>query len=166
MSWEEWDQLKADAKARGTAHMQLNHLADPVDGGGSSSSYGDLKVSNSDLAQIGKEAHSLYDQLWNKARVAQSTSESAAGDLTKQGFTLGKGLKHVAQRWDDQLTSLLDACAQISNHMHTTQKIHTGDDGYIARAMSSIDALDAGFDDRVGEPGKKNPVYSPPKKKQ
>lgn len=25
--------------------------------------------------------------------------------------------------------------------------------------MSSIDALDAGFDERVGEPGQKNPAY-------
>ncbi|MFI9806697.1 hypothetical protein ACIHEJ_20450 [Streptomyces sp. NPDC052301] len=164
MSWAEWDQLKADAAARGSAHMQLNHLADP--GGGGSSTYGDLKVSNGDLAEIGKEAHSLYDQLWNKARVAQSSSESAAGDLSKQGFTLGKGLKHVAQRWDDQLTSLLDACAQISNHMHVTKTIHAGDDGYIGRAMSGIDVLDTGFEDRVGDPGKKNPVYYPQKKKQ
>ncbi|GGS78903.1 hypothetical protein [Streptomyces cinerochromogenes] len=162
MAWDEWEQLKTGAKERGSTRMQLNHLADPIDTG--SSTYGDLKVSNSDLVAIGKEAHSLYDQLWNKARVAQSTSESAAGDLAKQGFTLGKGLKHVAQRWDDQLRSLLDACAQISNHMHVTKKIHSGDDGYIGRQMSSIDALDAGFDDRAGEPGRKNPVYYPEKK--
>ncbi|MEU8971540.1 hypothetical protein AB0D11_20105 [Streptomyces monashensis] len=128
--------------------MPDNHLADP--GGGGSSTYDDLKVSNSDLAEIGKEAHSLHDQLWNKGRVAQSTSESVAGDLTKQGFTLGKGLQHVTQRWDDQLTSLLDACAQISNHMHLTQKIHSGNDGHIANVLSSIDTLDAGFDDREG----------------
>jgi hypothetical protein len=164
VAWDEWERLKADAKERGTTHMQLNHLADPVDGGGRPSTYGDLKVSNSDLAQIGREAHSLYTQLWNKARVAQSTSESAAGDLTKQGFSLGKGLKHVAQRWDDQLKSLLDACAQISNHMHVTQKIHSGDDGYIGRQMSSIVTLEAGFDDRVGAPGEKNPVYYPKQK--
>ncbi|KOX02088.1 hypothetical protein [Streptomyces sp. NRRL B-3648] len=163
MAWDEWEQLKADARADGAARMRLNHVADPV-GGGGTSTYGDLKVSNADLAAIGKEAHALYDQLWNKARVAQPTSESAAGDLAKQGFTLGRGLKHVAQRWDDQLRSLLDACAQISNHLHVTKRIHSGDDGHIGRQLSSIDTLDAGFDDRAGEPGRKNPVYYPEKK--
>ncbi|MGY9068559.1 hypothetical protein [Streptomyces sp. CAS3] len=164
MAWDEWEQLKSDAAARGSgsARMQLNHVA-PIEG---STTYGDLKVTNADLAAIGKEAHSLYDQLWKKARVAQPASESAAGDLTTQGFTLGKGLKHVHQRWEDQLNSLLDACAQIANHMHVTQKIHGGNDGYIARTMSSIDTLDAGFDDRVGAPGKKNPVYEDPKPKK
>ncbi|WP_225833848.1 hypothetical protein [Streptomyces sp. NK08204] len=164
MAWDEWEQLKADAADRHPARMQLNHLPDPGTGG--TSAYGDLKVSDADLAQIGKEAHSLYDQLQHKARVAQSSSESAAGDLAGQGFLLGKGLKHVARRWDEQLTSLLDACGQISNHMHVTKRIHAGDDGYIGRAMSSIDTLDAGFDERVGAPGKKNPVYyGHPKKK-
>ncbi|MFH9943929.1 MULTISPECIES: hypothetical protein [Streptomyces] len=162
MAWDEWEQLKAGAKERGSTHMQLNQLA-PIEG---STTYGDLKVTNDDLAAIGKEAHSLYNQLSKRGRVAQTTSESAAGDLTKQGFTLGKGLKHVHQRWEDQLTSLLDACAQISNHMHVTQKIHSGDEGYIARTMSSIDTLDAGFDDRVGPPGKKNPVYESPQPKK
>lgn len=37
--------------------------------------------------------------------------------------------------------------------------MHAGDDHYIQRQMSSIDTLDAGFDERVGEPGKKNPAY-------
>ncbi|MFI9246850.1 hypothetical protein ACIGXF_30755 [Streptomyces sp. NPDC053086] len=163
MPWEEWNRLVTDAKDRGSTKTQLNHLADP--GGGGSSTYGDLKVGNADLVRIGKEAHSLHDQLRTKARVAQSATESAAADLAKQDFRLGKALKHVARRWDEQLTSLQDACAQISHHMHVTQKIHGGDDGHIGRAMSSIDTLDAGFDDRVGEPGDKNPVYYPKKER-
>jgi hypothetical protein len=32
--------------------------------------------------------------------------------------------------------------------------------------MSSIDVLDAGFDERVGEPGKQNPVYGEPSRKK
>ncbi|MGZ0202925.1 hypothetical protein ACNFR7_22395 [Streptomyces sp. RM1] len=164
MAWDEWERLKTDAAQRsaGSPRMQLNHVA-PMEG---STTYGDLKVTNADLAAIGKDARDLYDQLWKRARVAQATSESAAGDLTEQGFALGAGLKHVHQRWEDQLKSLLDACAQIANHMHVTQKIHSGDDGYIARSMSSIDTLDAGFDDRVGPPGRKNPVYETPKPKK
>ncbi|GAA0929834.1 hypothetical protein [Streptomyces thermoalcalitolerans] len=170
MAWEEWESLKAQAAERRSTQMQLNQ----VDGGdgryGSPAlpdKYGDLKVKNTELQKIGKSAHHLYNQLWDKARVALPSSDSAAADLSKQGFALGVGLQHVSNRWEEQLKSLMDACAHISNHMRLTKKLHAGDDGYIQRKMSSIDVLDAGFDERVGKPGSKNPIYgSPPKKKE
>ncbi|MGW2745702.1 hypothetical protein [Streptomyces sp. NPDC001450] len=159
MAWDEWEQLKAQAVEGQSAHMQLNQ----VDGGGGytaqPSQTGDLKVGHADLVRIGGAAHHLYNQLWDKARVAVPGSDSAAGDLSKQGFAVGSGLEHVSNRWDEQLKSLMDACAQISNHMQVTKSIHANDDNYIQRQMSSIDALDAGFDERVGAPGEKNPVY-------
>jgi hypothetical protein len=166
VAWEEWEQLKADAAERHATHMQLNQ----VDGGGGGhtgmpDTTGDLKVGHADLVNIGKHAHGLYDKLWNKARTATPSSHKAAGNLLKQGFSLGAGLQHVADRWEEQLASLRDACAHISNHLQVTRKIHAGDEQYIQRQMSSIDALDAGFDERVGGPGKKNPVYGTPDKK-
>ncbi|MFJ8546256.1 hypothetical protein ACIRFH_30500 [Streptomyces sp. NPDC093586] len=166
MAWNEWEQLKADTLRRqqGSVHMQLNQ----VDGGGPSKpvQYGDLKVANDGLTKIGTAAFELYDQLWKKARVSVPSSESAAADLSKQGFALGAGLAHVSTRWDEQLKSLLDACAHISNHMRVTKKVHDGDEGYIQRQMSSIATLDAGFDERGGAPGEKNPIYGEPSKKK
>jgi hypothetical protein len=170
MAWDEWEQLKADALERqqGSARMQVNQL----DGGGGSGGpslpdkYGDLKVSNDGLTKIGKAAHELYDRLWGEARVAVPSSDSAAADLSKQGFALGAGLKHVSNRWEEQLKSLMDACAHISNHMRVTKKLHAGDEGYILRQMSSIAALDAGFDERVGAPGKNNEIYGERSKKK
>ncbi|MGW7786658.1 hypothetical protein [Streptomyces tricolor] len=162
MAWDEWERLKAQAAEGQSAHMQLNH----VDGGGGTygpytlpSKTGDLKVGHKDLEKIGSAAHHLYDQLWDKARVATPSSDSAAGDLSKQGFALGAALQHVSNRWEEQLKSLMDACAQISNHMQVTKAVHANDEHYIQRQMSSIDALDAGFDERVGVPGRKNSVY-------
>ncbi|MEV7815926.1 MULTISPECIES: hypothetical protein [Streptomyces] len=162
MAWDEWEQLKAQAAQGQSAHMQLNH----VDGGGGTygpyplpNKTGDLKVGHGDLVKIGSAAHHLYDQLWDKARVATPSSDSAAGDLSKQGFALGAGLQHVSNRWEEQLKSLMDACAQISNHMQVTKAVHANDENYIQRQMSSIDALDDGFDERVGVPGKKNSIY-------
>jgi hypothetical protein len=43
--------------------------------------------------------------------------------------------------------------------MQTTKAVHANDEHYIQRQMSSIDALDDGFDERVGAPGEKNSVY-------
>jgi len=162
MAWDEWEQLKTQAAERQSTQMQLNQL-DPGDGSpgiaGGPSKYGDLKVPNASLTKISKSAHTLYNKLWDKARVAVPSSDSAAGDLSKQGFALGAGLQHVSNRWEQQLKSLMDACAQITNHLQVSKKIHAGDDNYIMRQMSSIDALDAGFDERVGQPGKRNDVH-------
>ncbi|GAB7104862.1 hypothetical protein JCM4814A_31760 [Streptomyces phaeofaciens JCM 4814] len=162
MAWDEWEQLKSEAAADSETHMRLNQLdpgSGPVRPAPDPGQYGDLKVNQQDLAKIGTNAFKLYNDLWDKGRRAVPTSESAAGKLTTAGFALGGALQHVALRWDEQLGSLRDACAHISNHMTVTKKLHSGDDHYIRRQMSSIDLLDAGFDERVGEPGKQNPVY-------
>ncbi|MFI0238921.1 hypothetical protein [Streptomyces sp. NPDC016845] len=124
MAWDEWEQLKTDAAERQSTQMRLNQ----VDGGGSAApplpgKTGDLKVEDADLTKIGSHAKTLYDDLWNKARVADSSSSKAAGDLLGQGFSLGSGLQHVADRWGAQLKSLLDACAHISNHMQVTKQL-------------------------------------------
>ncbi|MET8248770.1 hypothetical protein ABZV31_32935 [Streptomyces sp. NPDC005202] len=164
MAWHEWEQLKAQAAERGSTRMRLNQL-DPGSGSGTPhdpDQYGDLKVSQGSLAVIGKHAFDLYNDLWNKGRRAVPSSEKAAGKLFDRGFALGAGLQHVATRWDEQLTSLRDACAHIANHMTVTKKLHADDDHYIRRQMSSIDALDAGFDERVGQPGEKNGIYGDP----
>ena len=157
MAWDEWEQLKSQATERQSTHMQLNQLEPGGGGGGTAnpSHYGDLKVSQSDLAKIGDHALTLYNNLWSKGRTAVPSSDKAAGDLSKQGFALGAGLQHVSTRWDEQLSSLRDACAHIANHMQVTKKLHAGDEHYIQRQMSSIDVLDAGFDERAADPGRK-----------
>ncbi|WP_405882873.1 hypothetical protein OG762_32495 [Streptomyces sp. NBC_01136] len=157
MAWDEWEQLKAQAAERQSAHMQLNS-ADAGSGGTYGpfvvpSKYGDLKVKNEDLTSIGSKAHTLYNDLWDKARVSIPSSDSAASDLTSQGFALGAVLQTVSTRWEEQLKSLMDACAQISNHLHVTKKLHSDDEGYIQRQMSSIDTLDKGFDSRADGSG-------------
>lgn len=168
VAWDEWEQLKSQAAERQSTQMQLNQL-DPGSGGRPApdpSKFGDLEASETELAKIGEHAFKLYNRLWNEARVAVPSSERAAGDLKTQGFDIGKGLDHVSTRWEEQLASLRDACAHISNHMVVTKKLHKDDEHYIRRQMSSIDTLDAGFDERVGDPGKKNEVYGPPKKEK
>ncbi|MFH9071926.1 hypothetical protein [Streptomyces alboflavus] len=165
MAWEEWEQLKAQAAERDATQLRLNQVEPGMGGAGATpGSYGDLRVHQADLAKVGEHAFDLFDRLSNKGRAALPSSQRAAGDLTRQGFALGGGLQHVAKRWDEQLNSLRDACAHISNHMRVTKKLHQGDEHYIGRQLSSIDVLDAGFDERVGKPGEKNPVHMPTQK--
>ncbi|MFK0167680.1 hypothetical protein ACIQU5_02625 [Streptomyces sp. NPDC090306] len=151
MAWDEWEQLKARHTPGGATGTQLDSAPD---GGGTYGPYvvpattGDLRVKNDDLTRIGHKAHTLYDGLWDKARTALPGTDSAAADLSTQGFTLGATLRQVSTRWEEQTASLMDACAHISNHLQVTKKVHAGDETYIERQMSSIDTLDDSFDSR------------------
>jgi hypothetical protein len=147
LAWDEWEQLKAQAAQHAT-HTQLNQLpSDPGGGGGEPG--GDLQVSQKDLAAVGDRAFTLRDRLAKDGKHADASTGKAAGDLKGHGFQLGAALATTHTQWDKQLKTLLDACAQISNHMDFTQKAHQGDEHYIAGQLSSISDLDKGFDERT-----------------
>ncbi|MEU5159365.1 hypothetical protein AB0G74_07085 [Streptomyces sp. NPDC020875] len=159
MAWEEWDRLKASAAERGSTGMRLNGL--PEDERPGKAGVGDLKVTHTNLAAVGDHAFKLYQRLWPEARQAVIPgTERAAANLSSQDFVLGGALQQVADRWEKQLRSLMDACAHISNHMDFSQKTHQGDDGWIQRSMSSIATLDQGFDDDHAPKGAPNGVYA------
>ncbi|GAA4785239.1 MULTISPECIES: hypothetical protein [Streptomyces] len=160
MAWDEWGQLKAEAVGASSPPTQLNRVPDEPDGKTlSTNRQGDLKVVNEHLAKIGDHAFGLYNRLWREARVAAAATDSAASDLSGQGFDLGDALGRVSVRWESALADLMDACAHISNHMDYTKNAHAGDEIFIERRMSGIATLDAGFDERASEPGKPNEVY-------
>lgn len=150
MAWDEWEQLKGEAQRRqqGSTHTQLNQLADP--GGGGSNPQGDLRVSQSDLAAVGNAAYELHQAFEHYSDHARISSMKAAGGLKSEGYEIGAALDHVAEHWVDQVQSLLDATAHISNHLDYTKGAHAGDEVYIAGTLSSIAALDKGFDERKG----------------
>ncbi|KDQ67718.1 hypothetical protein ACIPJG_27125 [Streptomyces halstedii] len=148
MAWDEWEQLKSEAAQRGSTAMRLNQL--PAEAGsGGPGPQGDLAVNQQDLAAVGDSAFKLFETLGRHGRDAWSVSQTAAKDLTTQGFALGGGLDHVQERWEKQVQSLLDACAHISNHMDFTQNAHAGDEYHIYSTVSSISALDEGFTERT-----------------
>jgi hypothetical protein len=148
MAWDEWEQLKTEAASKSSAHMELNHVA-PEPGGITSTPQGDLTVNQKDLAAVGDAAFRLHNDFDHFSDHARLSSMSAAGGLEDEGFALGGALDHVAERWVDQVQTLLDACAHISNHMDYTKKAHAGDEVYIAGTLSSISELDKGFDERT-----------------
>ncbi|MER5693816.1 hypothetical protein ACWDBO_20020 [Streptomyces mirabilis] len=151
MAWDEWEQLKSEAAKKQSAHMQLNQLAPSGGGGGGDkSAWGDLTVSQKDLASIGSAAHDLFDDFGRYSDHARLSSMAAAGGLKSEGFALGGALDHVAEHWVDQVQSLRDACAHISNHLRFTKNQHTADESYVASTLSSISQLDEGFDHRTG----------------
>ncbi|MFI0933444.1 hypothetical protein ACH4RG_17125 [Streptomyces sp. NPDC021019] len=149
MTWNEWEQLKADAADQRSQRMQLNQLP-PEPSGGGGSRQGDLAVNQRDLAAIGDAAFELHQNFGRVSEHARAASQKAAGGLKTQGFALGGALDHVATRWIDQSRSLSDATAHISNHLDFTKGAHAGDEVHIAGTVSSIATLDAGFNERKG----------------
>ncbi|MEU9989367.1 hypothetical protein AB0E10_21745 [Streptomyces sp. NPDC048045] len=101
-----------------------------------------------DLAAIGSAAHELFEDFGRYSDHARIASMKAAGGLQNQGFALGSALDHVAEHRIDQVQTLLDACAHISNHLRYTKNQHAADESYIAGTLSSISQLDQGFDER------------------
>ncbi|MFE0004794.1 hypothetical protein [[Kitasatospora] papulosa] len=146
MAWAEWEQLKSEAAEKSSARMQLNQL--PPEAGGGPPPQGDLKVNQKDLAAIGDVAYRMYGDLEKAGDHARASTQKAAGTLKTETFALGGALDHVASRWIDQVRSLQDACAHISNHLDYTKGAHAGDEVYIATVVSNIDTLDKGFDER------------------
>ncbi|WP_046506786.1 hypothetical protein [Streptomyces odonnellii] len=158
MAWEEWEQMKAAAAEEqgGGAQMRLNQLPEE-DRPNTGLQPGDLRVGQQDLAAVGAEAFTLYNQLWDQARV--TSTDGAGRALRDQGFALGGALERVSLRWDSQLATLMDACALISNHMRVTRNTHQDHEDAIVRHVSGIATLDAGFNESYGQPGAQNSVY-------
>ncbi|MGY1454732.1 hypothetical protein [Streptomyces sp. SS8] len=144
---EEWNRLVQAAAERKAAQTRLNQL-DGGGGGGVSTSSGELKVSQKDLAAVGDAAFELHGRLLKDGDLARESSTSAAAGL-KGDFEIGGALDHVVTRWQEQLRTLTDACAHISNHMEYSDKAHANDEQYIGSLFNSVSALDEGFDERT-----------------
>lgn len=98
------------------------------------------------MAAIGDEAYELYRRLVKGGGHAQASTEAAKTSLAGD-FELSKGLERVGERWDDQLRTVVDACAHISNHLDHTKHAHAGEEEYIRVQFSKISELDKGFDE-------------------
>ncbi|WP_323181856.1 hypothetical protein [Streptomyces sp. NBC_01408] len=125
--------------------MRLNQL-DPG-GGGGAGPQGDLVVTQTDLAAVGDAAFKLRHRLGTDGDHAKASTHEAASSL-KKDFALGAALSTVADKWHDQVGTLLDACAHISNHLDYTQKAHAGDEHWIATQFKFAQ-LDKGFEERA-----------------
>ncbi|MFE9803780.1 hypothetical protein ACFYP6_33825 [Streptomyces goshikiensis] len=140
---KEWADLKSAASDRQTA-MRLNQL-EP--GGGGPGPQGDLELDHQDLAAVGDAAFKLRQRLHTDGDHAKASTQEAAGSL-KGDFALGAALSTVADKWDEQVGTLLDACAHISNHLDYTQNAHAGDEHWLATQFKFAQ-LDKGFEERA-----------------
>ncbi|MFJ8207771.1 hypothetical protein [Streptomyces sp. NPDC096033] len=140
---DEWAELKAAAAERQVS-TRLNQLAP---GGGGPGPQGDLEIDHQDLAAIGDAAFKLRQRLGTDGDHAKASTHEAAGSL-KRDFALGAALSTLADKWHDQVGTLLDACAHISNHLDYTKNAHAGDEHWLVTQFKLAE-LDKGFEERT-----------------
>lgn len=140
MAWDEWEQLKAQAAQNGSARMQLNQYPADGGGGGGGGEY-DLVVNRDDLGAIGNDAYDLLGRLAKEGDIARPSTFDAATALTNGNFVSGSAVLKVHDFWQTHLKTLLDACAQISNHLDYSKAQHAKDEAKIEGDLMRISVL-------------------------
>ncbi|MFF2066493.1 hypothetical protein ACFVWZ_32605 [Streptomyces sp. NPDC058200] len=129
---EEWASVRTTATA--DVGMRLNRADDgPV---GSVGGNADLSVSQDKLGQIGGAAHELYGRLKTDGGHARTSTSDAATMLTASSFQTGSAMRTVHDTWNSQLNTLLDACANISNHLDYSAASHAKEEEDIKAAFA------------------------------
>lgn len=128
---EEWQQLQQ----RAVAHRAGTRLNGHVGGGGAPS---DLSVRSDDLGRVGNDAFGLRDRLGRDGKHAQKSTEEAATALKSDNFRTGRALKTVHDTWDNQVKTLMDACAHISDHLDYTIAQHAKDEADISQSFTGL----------------------------
>lgn len=129
----EWASARGAAAGDGVS-MRLNQVdAGPSGGGGGA----DLDVNQDKLGRIGSAAFELHGKLSTAGNHARGSTSEAATMFTAHGFLTGAALRTVHDTWNSQLNTLLDACANISNHLDHSAASHAEEEAKIKAALAT-----------------------------
>ncbi|MFE4954887.1 hypothetical protein ACFRCW_12400 [Streptomyces sp. NPDC056653] len=134
----EWAALRAESTQR--VDMRLNGVGDGR-AGQSGPNAPDLSVNQDDLGAVGHDAYGLRTRLSTEGDRARPSTFDAAIALTNGNFSSGSALLKVHDRWNTHMKTLLDACAQISDHLNYTKAAHAKDDVRIGGDLISVSKL-------------------------
>ncbi|MFD4227194.1 hypothetical protein [Streptomyces sp. NPDC058545] len=134
----EWAALRAESAQR--VDMRLNGVGDGK-AGQNGPNDPDLSVNQDDLGAVGHEAYGLRTRLSVEGDRARPSTFDAAITLTNGNFSSGSALLKVHDRWNTHMKTLLDACAQISDHLNYTKAAHAKDDVQIGGDLMSVSKL-------------------------
>lgn len=130
---EEWASARTDATAATSSGMRLNRVPDEGSGGGSSA---DLSVNQDKLGEIGSAAYALHGRLRSDGGHARASTSEAAAMMTVNSFQTGAAMRIVHDTWNSQLNTLLDACANISDHLDYSAASHAREEEEITAALA------------------------------
>ncbi|WP_328582183.1 hypothetical protein [Streptomyces sp. NBC_00370] len=136
-----FDKEWASARSTATDNVSMRLNSAPADSGGGGVSNANLDVNQDKLGTLGSAAYKLYDELKVVGNVAEQSTAEAAQMMTVSAFLTGAAMSTVHDTWDSQLRTLLDACANISNHLDYSASSHEKQEKKIQAALgvSKID---------------------------
>ncbi|UYQ62370.1 hypothetical protein [Streptomyces peucetius] len=118
-------------------------MADPE--AGARHGAAELKVNTDELGAVGHDAYVLRGRLTRDGDHARASTFDAAIALTNGNFASGAELLKMHDRWNTQLRTLLDACAQISNHLDYSKAAHAKDDADIGGNLTAVSKISEYF---------------------
>lgn len=127
---QEWAELKQSAATR----MQLNSTP-TLETNPTPTRNEDLVVNDDELGKIGHAAYLLHRNLTADGTHAQRQSEAAGKSLQGDGFAIGPALTKFSGAWKKQVSTLLDGCAHISNHLDYSIKSSKKEDESIETSI-------------------------------
>ncbi|MEV4940108.1 hypothetical protein [Streptomyces zaomyceticus] len=134
MSFEqEWASVRSTSTAG--VSTRLNQVAPEPGGGGGGNA--DLSVDQDKLGAIGGAAYALHGRLAKDGNHARTNTTDAATSLSSHGFATGSAMSTVQETWSSQLNTLLDACANISNHLDYSAASHAREEADIQAALAA-----------------------------
>ncbi|WP_225825147.1 hypothetical protein [Streptomyces naphthomycinicus] len=112
MAWDEWEQLKADAAARGSAHLQLNHVPDPVGVG-----YDRLKSDKKAWSTAGEGVSGLKGDI-GKALGKLDAGQTGLGDTA--GCESAAAQAELFASWKKYVADVSGRCGDLGGLLERT----------------------------------------------
>ncbi|MET9447889.1 hypothetical protein [Streptomyces cinerochromogenes] len=110
MAWDEWERLKADAAARGSTGMQLNHVPSDPGGGGA----GDLKSDKKAWTKAGEDTKGLQDGI-GKALGKLDDGQAGLGDTS--GVQSAAAQQELYESWKKYVGDVKARCGELGGLM-------------------------------------------------
>jgi uncharacterized protein YukE len=101
------------------------HAAGAEGGGGGGGGGGvDIDVDPDVLEKRSGVAGEVHRMVGTEGRLADDTTNAAAGALSAESFQLGRSLKITGDLWYSQMTTLIQACHKIEQSLAANAKGH------------------------------------------
>ncbi|MBG0853795.1 amino acid ABC transporter permease [Streptomyces spinoverrucosus] len=154
MAWDEWEQLKADAGARGSTQMQLNQLG-RADGSGEGPEGGGERLKHS--AKPWNDAAQVADELRISTNRVRARLDSTHGsiknkyELEHYGVSTGTNgldsidvLRSVLTSWEERLEAVRDECETLGPKLRQTARDLGSTD---VKVKTDVDSVNVGSGD-------------------
>ncbi|MEU1013015.1 hypothetical protein [Streptomyces sp. NPDC005890] len=137
MAWDEWERLKADAAARGSTGMQLNHVPSEPGGGGT----GDLKSDKKAWVKAGEDTKGLQDAV-GKALGKLDDGQSGLGELS--GVQSAAAQRELYESWKKYVGDVKGRCGELGGLMERSGRDLAMSD---AEVKAELDRIQSKYQD-------------------